>query len=109
MSILSALGMALLYNFSEIDSGRLDGVHPEDTWNFSRLDKLTLAAMLDLKHAVWGSILLMYLFTALAYWFLLDFSGKMSEFEFYSSNAFIDNFVANHSLIITGVNEKLSP
>jgi len=32
----------------------------------------------------------------------------MSEFEFYSSNAFIDKFVANHSLVITGVNTALS-
>ena len=101
--------MFLLYRYQEVDSEQLGGVHPEDSWNFSRLDRLTLAAMLDEKHAVWVSILLMYLYSALAYYFLIDFSGKMSEFEFYSSNAFIDNFVANHSLIITGINDKLSP
>lgn len=50
----------------------------------------------------------MYFYSALAYWLLFRFSSKMSDFEFYSSNAFIDRFVANHSLIITGVNTALS-
>lgn len=52
--------------------------------------------------------MLLYLYTAIAYIFLLTFSSKMSDFEFYSSNAFIENYVANHSLIITGVNKELS-
>jgi hypothetical protein len=50
----------------------------------------------------------MYTYTAVAYSFLYIFSSKMSDFEFYSSNTFIDRFVANHSIIITGVSEKLS-
>lgn len=52
--------------------------------------------------------MLLYLYTAIAYIFLMTFSSKMSDFEFYSSNAFIENYVANHSLIITGVNKELS-
>ena len=50
----------------------------------------------------------MYTYTAVAYYFLYVFSSKMSQFEFFSSNTFIDRFVANHSVIITGVNQKLS-
>ena len=60
--------------------------------------------MLNDKSAVWSVILLMYCYTTFAYYFLYAFSSKMSEFEFYSSNEFIDRFVANHSLIITGIN-----
>ena len=95
--------MALLYNFSEMTN-----MEPENTWNFSRLDKLTIAAFLDERKAVWSVILLMYSYTAVAYYFLYSFSSRMSEFEFYSSNEFIDRFVANHSLIITGINQKIS-
>mmetsp|Transcript_5814 Transcript_5814/g.6935 ORF Transcript_5814/g.6935 Transcript_5814/m.6935 type:complete len:172 (+) Transcript_5814:840-1355(+) len=47
-------------------------------------------------------------YTLLAYFLLFSFSAKMSDFEFYSSNAFIDRFVANHSLIITGVSTEMS-
>lgn len=64
---------------------------------------------MDNQNVVWISLVLMYTYTCIAYAFLYFFGSKMSEFEFYSSNAFIDNFVANHSLIITGVNKALSP
>ncbi len=69
---------------------------------------MTLAWYLDEKETIWVTIMLMYVYTAIAYLFLYSFSSKMSDFEFYSSNEFIERFVANHSLIITGVNQKMS-
>ena len=84
-------------------------IEPRDySWNFSRLDKFTLAAFLNEKTAIMVSILLMYIYTAVAYFLLYMFSSKMTEFEFYSPNTFLDRFVANHSLIITGVSQQLS-
>ena len=90
------------------DSTQTSDVLPADTWNFSRLDKLTLAFSMANDMTGWVGIGLMYGYAVLAYIFLFSFSSKMSEFEFYSSNAFVDSFVANHSLIITGVNSSLS-
>jgi hypothetical protein len=77
-------------------------------WNFSRLDSLTLAVFFNKQKTALVSVILMYTYTVVAYYFLYVFSSKMSEFEFFSSNTFIDRFVANHSIIITGVNQKLS-
>ena len=102
VSIISVVGIVLIQNLSEDQSITLQ---PQNTWNFSRLDKWTLAAVLNKENITWVSIMLMELYTLMAYWFLYTFSSKMSEFEFYSSNTFIENFVANHSLIITGVNQ----
>lgn len=107
VSLIAAVGMSLLYINSEQE--KISTVKPEETWNFSRLDRLTMAAFMDEKNAVWVSLVLMYTYTIIAYAFLYLFGSKMSDFEFYSSNAFIDNFVANHSLVITGVNKNMSP
>ena len=98
----------MLYKFHE-QSPTEEIFDPRQTWNFSRLDKLTLAAFLDDKTASWVIILMMYVYSAIAYFFLFSFSSKMSEFEFYSQNTFLDRFVANHSIIITGVSQALAP
>ena len=45
MSILSVIGLLVLFHFG--DGPTIGGVKPKDTWNFSRLDKITLAAFLD--------------------------------------------------------------
>ena len=108
MSILSLVSMIVLNKYLDNDSASSTDVHPEDSWNFSILDKLTLAHAMANDMTGWVGIGLMYGYTLLAYIFLFSFSSKMSEFEFYSSNAFIDHFVANHSLVITGVNTELS-
>lgn len=50
----------------------------------------------------------MYIYTFIAYYFLYVYSTKMGEFEFYSSDTFIGRFVANHSIIITEVNQSMS-
>ena len=99
--------MILFYKFSSNANAQSQQIF-EDSWNFSRLDRLTMAAFLDEDSTIFVSILLMYAYTAIAYYFLYCFSSKMGEFEFYSSNTFIDRFVANHSIIITGVNQELS-
>ena len=73
------------------------------------MDRWTLAAFLDNKVDAWVIILLMYIYSAIAYYFLFSFSSKMSEFEFYSQDTFLDRFVADHSIIITGVSQALGP
>ena len=104
LSTASFISLYILTDTTEeLNQGR-----PQDTWNFSRLDSITLAAFLDNKYAAFVSITQMYLYTVLAYWLLFKFSSMMSEFEFFSSNALIDRFVANHSLVITGINTALS-
>ena len=85
-----------------------NNVDAEYSWNFSRIDRLTIAAYLDETSAVFWSILIMYIYTFIAYYFLYVQSNKMAQFEFYSSDSFIGRYVANHSIIITGVNQKLN-
>ena len=68
---------------------------------------MTLAAYLDEPSTAFWSIIVMYIYTFIAYYFLYIQSSKMGEFEFYSSDTFIGRFVANHSIIITGVNQKM--
>jgi len=64
---------------------------------------LTLAAFLGSQYATWVIILLMYVHSAIAYYFLFRFSSQMGEFEFYSQDTFLDRFAADHAIIITGV------
>ena len=104
MSIISVVTMTVFYNQTgSIDNGSTV-LQPQESWNFSRLDRMTLAYFMASESTAWVAICLMCVYTVLAYLLLFSFSSKMSEFEFYSSSMFIDRFVANHSLIITGVN-----
>ena len=107
MSAFSATVLTLLHMYPR--ETYIDSLDPVQTWNFSRLDKLTLAAFLDDKFAIWVIIILMYVNSGIAYYFLFSFSNKMSEFEFYSQDTFLDRFVADHSIIITGVSKSLAP
>ena len=54
----------------------------EDNWNFSRLDKLTLAASIDDNDTVMIVILLTYTYSLFAYYLLLQFCAQMSVYEF---------------------------
>lgn len=81
VSVISATVLTLVYKYSSDEEQGLDAT---TTWNFSRLDRLTLAAFLDKQSVSWVIILLMYTYSAIAYVFLYNFSSKMSEFEFYS-------------------------
>jgi len=103
--MLSVASLVLLNKYS---GAMQEGPRPSDSWNFSRLDRVTLAFFMNEEETAYVSVAQMYLYSLLAYFFLFSFSAKMSEFEFFSSNAFIDRLVANHSLIITGVNTEMS-
>ena len=100
--------MTVFYNQEDSIGDGSAALQPQDSWNFSRLDKLTLAYFMASESTAWVAICLMCVYTVLAYLMLYSFSSRMGEFEFYSSSMFIDRFVANHSLIITGVNTSLS-
>ena len=77
-------------------------------WNFSHLDRITLAAALDDKRAVYSVLLLTLIYSMLAYGFLLSFCYQMSNTEFTSQEQFIDKFAANHAVFIRGVNKQIS-
>ena len=76
-------------------------------WNFSRLDLVSLANAINDKSVIRLVILMTLLYTVVAYYFLYLISSKMSKFEFYSANNYIDRFVARHSVVITGVNPHI--
>lgn len=77
------------------------------TWNFSRLDLISLANAINDKSVINLVILMTLLYTTIAYYFLYVLCSKMSKFEFYSANNYIDRFVARHSVVITGVNPHI--
>lgn len=79
----------------------------EANWNFSRLDKLTLAVALDDNQTMVIAVLMTYTYSLFAYYLLFTFCTQMSEYEFDTSEQYIDRFVAKHSVIIRGVNTQI--
>ena len=53
------------------------------------------------------SILMTYTYSLFAYYLLLKFCTQMSQYEFDTSEQYIDRFVARHSVIIRGVNTQI--
>ena len=51
----------------------------EANWNFSHLDKLTLASALDNKQTVNIAILMTYTYSLFAYYLLITFCTQMAE------------------------------
>ena len=78
-----------------------------ETWNFSQLDELTLAAVLEDDEIVYFVLLVTALYTILAYYFLFGFCYEMSQTEFTSAEQFIERFVAKHAVFIRGVNTQI--
>jgi hypothetical protein len=78
VSLLSAFITIPLYAWFHKNS--TDCYH----WNFSSLDKITLAAALDDKETVENVLLLMIVYSLLAYGFLISFCYEMSSTEFTS-------------------------
>lgn len=55
------------------------------------------------------SLVFTLIVSALAYWFLYEFSNEMAQFEFQPDQQIMDQFVQIHSIIITGINPNISP
>lgn len=54
-------------------------------WNFSILDKITIASALDDNIVVYNMMMLTFLYSAIAYAFLGSFCYDMSQTEFTST------------------------
>ena len=52
-------------------------------------------------------VMLMYVYTVLAYFFIYKFSKRMADFEFSSQVEYHDRYVARHAVIIRGVNRNI--
>ena len=79
----------------------------KDNWNFSRLDKLTLAASIDDNDTVRIIILLTYTYSLFAYYLLFQFCTQMSQYEYDTQEQYIDRFVSKHTVIIRGINTEI--
>lgn len=73
MSIVSLVSMIVLNKNLDEDSSST-AMRPEDSWNFSRLDYLTLAYAMANDMTPSLGIGLMYVYAFLAYIFLFSFS-----------------------------------
>jgi len=76
-------------------------------WNFSVLDKVSMASALDDSKVVYDMLLLTLFYSLVAYGFLASFCYEMSQTEFTSTEQFIDKFVAKHAVFIRGVNTQI--
>lgn len=76
-------------------------------WNFSRLDRKTLAAALDNVNTVHIVLLLTLVYSILAYVLLFSICYEMSNTEFTSQEEFIERWVSKHAVFIRGVNTEI--
>lgn len=108
--LLSAMSLFALTLLVPVYSKLADSTKYLSPWqlqNYSLFDKLTLSNGIDDFDTTKIVILVTYLFCVFAYFLLYLFCSKMSQLQFYSANAYMDQFVASHSVIIRGVNTQI--
>ena len=52
-------------------------------------------------------VLMTVLYTLLAYYFVFVFAARMSGFEFAPQQQYLDEFAAQHSIMIRGINTNI--
>eukprot|EP00347_Sterkiella_histriomuscorum_P016017 403354814 len=75
--------------------------------DIKNLDKYTLSDSLQNPQVVMVVVIFTILFTVLAYFMIIKFSQRMSDFQFVPQIQFVDNFAAMHSVMIRGINKKI--
>ena len=75
--------------------------------NFSCLDQLTIAKVIDDKKIIHIVLIVTGLYAIIAYLFLFAFCCEMRNTEFTSAEQYIEKFVAKHAIFIRGVNTKI--
>ena len=84
----------------------------EQKYNFllpdiSLLSSLTLADSLANPQIIWLVLIFTFLYTCIAYYTIITFSSTMSVFEFSPQEEYLDAFVAQHSIMIRGINKHI--
>jgi hypothetical protein len=81
----------------------------------SRFDKMSILQFYSLPTALLNenvyliSLIATFVITIIAYISLIDFCNVMSSFEFQPDQQIMDQFIQLHTILIRGINTKISP